>query len=114
MQVYILDSLFMANTTRYTGEEIIVYPVEINELEWQKLRELGIKYTTEPNEVYNWIKEQPRDYGGCMIEKIPCKYAVGINFDWNNIKNAVAKRETVAKTDDGAAVAKTDDERMEK
>ena len=89
MKVYILDELFMNYTTEYTGEEIIVWPVELKEEELQRLEELGIVYTTDSDKVYSWIKEQEkinhRDYGGYMIRK-PEYGATKLNIDWDTLK----------------------------
>ena len=72
MKIYILDDFFFYSTTDYTGEELIVYPVQLNLLEIRKLKKLGIQYTTDSAEAGKWIKHietiKQRDFGGIMIK----------------------------------------------
>ena len=58
MRVYILDEMFFGATTEYTGEELIVYPVKFNMLEICKLKQLNIRFTTDPRVAGEWIKHQ--------------------------------------------------------
>ena len=91
MKIYILDEIFWNDTTTYTGEEIIVYPVELDASEIKKLEELGIKYTTNPDEVAAWISQQEsikgRDFGGRMVKE----NAIKLNIDWDKVRELKEK-----------------------
>ena len=88
MKVYILDTIFLNDTTDYTGEEMIVYPVQLNGFEIKKLEKLGIQYTTDPDVVGKWIKHieyiMQRDFGGIMIKSPKC--AIKLNIPWDNLQ----------------------------
>ena len=89
MKAYILDETLMGITTYYTGEELIVYPVELNIFELIKLKKIGINYTTDAYEVGNWIKEHEytngKNYGGIIIKYPTKKSTIKLDIDWNKI-----------------------------
>ena len=96
MKVYIIDDIFMEDTTYYTGEELEVYPVKISLLGLRKLKKEGISYTKDPEQVGKWIKEiemkEDRDFGGIMIKKFKCAFKFNPNdYDWNKIKELKQK-----------------------
>jgi len=93
--VYILDDLLFDATSTYTGEEIKVYPVKLNVFEMQKLKELGLKYTKDEDEVFYWIREkeirEKRSYGGYMM--MGWWNSIKLDINWDKLKIAKEQEE---------------------